>query len=137
MTKGDKQEFVNLLHGHLSYENHWKKMMAEVAMPDMSGVESVRIYLEGTPVDSHFLIDDVSLKTSSNSWKDDANARIDQLRKRNLSILVNTPNGYDPSELKVEVEHTMQRFPFGTAIRAGLVRNCLDQGEDDLYCSLP
>ena len=100
----------------------------------------MELFLEGSPVDVDILVDDVSLTddTSGDNWKDEANARIAQIRKRNLTISVGTDRkseGMNPFSFKIELTQLSHLFPFGTALNGQRIRSCVENGVDDLYCS--
>ena len=42
-------------------EDGWKVFEKEIQFPDTTGAESVKLYLQGSPVAAEFIIDDVSL----------------------------------------------------------------------------
>ena len=49
-------------------------------------------------------------------WKSDANARIEQNRKRNAQITVVDMNGQPVHDINVQIEQVKHRFAFGTCI---------------------
>ena len=63
---------------------------------------------------------------------DDANARIEEIRKSNVEF-----NFLDveATELSIEVEQLSHSFPFGQAVTSNTLAACYDTGEDDNYCS--
>lgn len=100
----------------------------------------MQLFLEGSPIDVEVLLDEVSLTddASGGDWKDEANARIDQIRKRNMTISVGTnrkSEGLNPFNLKIELTQLSHMFPFGTALKGQRIRSCVENGVDDLYCS--
>jgi GH35 family endo-1,4-beta-xylanase len=57
-------------------------------------------------------------KTSSGSvWVDNSNAKIDEIRKRDIKITVLDSNGREMEGVTVEVKQTKHAFAFGTALR--------------------
>ena len=86
------------------------------------------------------LVDEVSLTddSSGDNWKNEANARIDQIRKRNLTISVGTERKRDvmsPFSFKIELTQLSHLFPFGTALNGQKIRSCVENGVDDPYCT--
>ena len=63
---------------------------------------------------------------------DDANARIEEIRKSNVEF-----NFLDveATELSIEVEQLSHSFPFGQAVTSISLAGCYSAGEDDNYCS--
>ena len=49
-------------------------------------------------------------------WKSDANARIEQIRKRDTLITVVDSQGNPVPNLIIDIDQTKQSFPFGSAI---------------------
>ena len=132
--------YIHLYEGLVTVEDDWTLVEADVDFPQFFDVTSVNLFLEGSPAEAEPLIDDVSLvvgedTTTGGSWEDNANARIDQLRKSELTIFVNLPELEDTANVKVELIQQRHRFPFGTAVSGQLIRQCAENGKDDLYCS--
>ena len=111
-----------------------------ITLPHFQDATKVDIFLEGTPLNVEVLVDVVSLMvdTSGGDWEEEANARIDQIRKRNLTISVGMfekMEGLDPFNLKIELTQLSHMFPFGTALNGQRIRSCVENGVDDLYCT--
>ena len=69
---------------------------------------------------------------SDDSWRDEANTRIEELRKSDVQMnFVDV----DATELSVEVEQVSHSFPFGQAVVSQTIADCSDDGEDDNYCT--
>jgi len=56
-------------------------------------------------------------------WKSDANANIEQIRKRDAAITVLGSGGQAVSDVSVQIEQIKHRFAFGTAINNGQMSN--------------
>jgi len=111
-----------------------------VDFPQFYDANYVELYLEGAPTNVETLLDNVSLivgddTTSGGSWEEDANSRIEQIRKSDLTISVMPPNDSNTANIKVEINPIRHRFPFGTALNGQLIKKCVENGVDDLYCN--
>jgi GH35 family endo-1,4-beta-xylanase len=53
------------------------------------------------------------------AWQDDANARIEQIRKRNAEITILGTGGSPVADVNVQIEQTRHSFAFGTCIAYG------------------
>jgi len=140
LKKNDGDKYIHLVDEILNSGDGWKEMEVSVDFPQFYDVNSAQLFLEGSPVDVEPLVDSVSLvvgedTTSGGSWEDEANARIDLVRKRNLTISVQTKEHVDPSNFKIELNHISHKFPFGTALNGQKIRSCMENGLDDLYCT--
>jgi len=132
--------YVTLINEIINADDGWKVVEAAVDFPQFFDASSVQLFLEGSPVEVEPLVDGVSLvvgedTTSGGSWEEQANARIDEIRKNDLSITAEIPANIDPANVRVELSHVRHKFPFGTALNGQKIRKCLESGSDDLYCS--
>ncbi len=119
------------------WQGHFEKA---VTFPNFQDATLVQLFLEGSPIDVEVLVDEVSLTDDSSGadWKEEANERIDQIRKRNMTISVGTSGkseGVNPFNLKIELTQLSHLFPFGTALNGHKIRSCVENRVDDLYCS--
>eukprot|EP00058_Branchiostoma_floridae_P015822 XP_002601310.1 hypothetical protein BRAFLDRAFT_81351 [Branchiostoma floridae] len=102
----------------ISGADGWKKMEGDVCMDRYTkAVDRVKFYISGPPAGVTLLVDDVFLHevsaTPYSSWRSEADARIEQIRKRDVKIRVNTPN---VDHLEVQVVQTKAHFPFGSKV---------------------
>ena len=119
-------------------------MSHEVNLPaSVAGANEIKLYLEVSP-SSNFDLDNVSLEEADNGgtddWEEEADARIDLLRKRNLTLEVVMPKGTTYDQLVMEVTQRGHNFPFGTAVKSSRLADCWDAGNgsqpvNDAYCS--
>ncbi|XP_035665880.1 endo-1,4-beta-xylanase 1-like [Branchiostoma floridae] len=118
--KDGTQSWLNIVSSAVSAADGWTRLSAGYTVDDYGDtVSSVRLYAEGPPADVRFLIDDVSLLSfmdvSQGDWKSEANTRIEQLRKRYVTLRVQTPNAQG---ISVEISQTKSHFAFGSAVNA-------------------
>ncbi|XP_078686187.1 uncharacterized protein LOC144918926 [Branchiostoma floridae x Branchiostoma belcheri] len=104
----------------ISGADGWKKMEGDVCVSSYTKpVDRVKLTVSGPPAGVNLLVDDVFLHevsaTPYSSWRAEADARIDQLRKRDVRIRVNTPN---VDHLEIQVTQTNANFPFGSKVNA-------------------
>ena len=122
----------------------WTSLSHEVNLPaSVAGANEIKLYLEVSP-SSNFDLDNVSLEEADNGgtddWEEEADARIDILRKRNLTLEVVMPKGTTYDQLVMEVTQRGHNFPFGTAVKSSRLADCWDAGNgsqpvNDAYCS--
>ena len=131
---GDSTNYFLLSSDSASVD--WSPFFHFVSLPaQVVGAEEVKLYLELTDLITYDL-DDVSLeRQDAGNWEEEANQRIDELRRRDVVLEVKLPTGGVSEDLVVEVEQVTRAFPFGTAVRSGEVAACWDAGVDDSYCS--
>jgi len=69
------------------------------------------------------------------TWQEKADIRIDALRKNNLTVNVNGFDNVDSSTLKLKITQLSHSFPFGTKVKAALIKECVDSGADNQFCT--
>ena len=112
------------------------------------------LYLESASAEDDYQLDEVVLERwqEDQSWRLEAEANIEALRKRELRInfrgvdarsltvevLYEDEDHHPPllgSSLSLKVEQLSHRFPFGQAVQSSLIAACHEAGTDDEYCS--
>lgn len=68
-----------------------------------------------------FLLIDLSAQDAL--WKEEANTRIEEIRKRDMTIYVVDPQGKSLSGARVELQQKGRAFPFGSVISGLLLKN--------------
>ena len=63
--------------------------------------------------------------TAKGDWKSDANARIEQNRKRNAQLTVVDMNGLPVHDINVQIDQVKHSFAFGTCIRVSQMNNSI------------
>ncbi|MFZ5987276.1 MAG: endo-1,4-beta-xylanase [Bacillota bacterium] len=84
-----------------------------------SAVTNLTLYIEGAAVGASYYVDDVELRDagiSTDTWKEEANARIEQIRKRDAQIKVVDTNNNPVSGVTVDVKQKKHHFAFGSAL---------------------
>ena len=96
----------------------------------------MKLYLEVTPA-SDYSLDDVALGAveDSGDWEEEADKRIDMIRRREVRLEVRLGEGVQAEDLVLEVVQDSHAFPFGTAVKSANIAACLDGGQEDNYCS--
>ena len=61
-----------------------------------------------------FILDSVSV--TENNWRDAANARIEEIRKRDVELSFVRSNGFPAPDLSVSVSQVSHAFPFGSTL---------------------
>ena len=133
LINGVEEQFVSLFSGLFS-PSDWRNFTVIVDIDDIvTQVELVEILFEGSPASSDFYLDNISLQeTEDDSWKEEANDRIEKFRKNNVEINFLDTDG---TQLTVEVTQTSHLFPFGQAVDSPDIARCYDMDRDDNYCS--
>ena len=73
-----------------------------------------------------------SVATVLAAWEDDANARIESIRKRDVQITVIDANGSPLNNVSVQLKQTRHLFGFGTCLAYGRITNSSDQDDKSL-----
>ena len=82
---------------------------------------ALNLYLEGPPAGVSFHADDVLVQAVTNyDWKAAANVRIEQIRKRDVRLLIVDADGNPQPGTTIAVKQTKHRFAFGSAINGNI-----------------
>jgi len=88
-------------------------------MPTVNGaLTALNLYVEGPAAGVDFYADDFVVELYD--WKVQANARIEQIRKRDVRLLIVDANGNPVPGVSVDVKQTRNRFAFGSAINGNI-----------------
>ncbi|WP_265445301.1 endo-1,4-beta-xylanase [Acetivibrio straminisolvens] len=81
-------------------------------------VTNLELYIEGPQAGVSYYVDDVTVTEvgSSATWKEEANARIEQIRKRDAKIKIVDSNNKPVSGVSLDVRQVKHDFGFGSAI---------------------
>ena len=113
----------------------WETYQSLVNIEELvTTADSVDLYFEGGPVSTDFSLDSVSLREyrADQSWKNEANQRIETLRKREVNFEF---VDIDATTLSLDIQQTQHLFPFGQAVKSSIIADCFDQQSDDNYCN--
>lgn len=105
-------------------DSSWMTLRGSFLYEPSGTVTSLKLYFEGPEAGVDFYVDDVIVAERAEiDWKAEANARIEQLRKGDVQILVKDEQGRPVSGANVEVKQTRHGFPFGSAMSSTVLSN--------------
>ncbi|XP_035665879.1 endo-1,4-beta-xylanase 1-like [Branchiostoma floridae] len=117
--KDGSEVHLMMFSTNMTAQDGWRRMYGDITVPDTYGgsVSRVWMHVAGAPAAVRFLVDGASLEELSmrESWRAEADARIEQIRKRDVILRVNTDS---PESIEVEVAQTKSHFAFGSAVNA-------------------
>jgi len=91
--------------------------------PNVSGaLTELTVFFAGPAAGVSFYVDDVYVGEADN-WSAEADARIEQLRKRDARIHVLDETGCPLAAVAIDIQQTAHRFAFGSAINGYLLTN--------------
>ncbi|MEJ6951299.1 endo-1,4-beta-xylanase [Natronospora cellulosivora (SeqCode)] len=113
-----------------SVDTHFERVTESTVRPgqwqQLSGVYQVTgnnlseviLYIEGPPPGVSFYVDDVSVVEleGAENWEAEANARIEELRKRDVQVRVVDQNNNPVPGAYVDVSQVSKSYPFGSAL---------------------
>jgi len=136
VTKNEELRYFDLQHGKV-VAGSWKDDFTFITLPSfVREAQSIDFYLEAFPETAAFRIDDVALyDQDASNWEDEANGRIDLLRKRNLNIAFDFLDSDISENLRLQVTQKTHQFGFGSAVKSIEISNCLTGGSDSSYCT--
>ncbi|MCL6590516.1 MAG: endo-1,4-beta-xylanase [Firmicutes bacterium] len=88
-----------------------------------TNITTLEMYFEGPVAGVNFYVDDVSIEEVSTDWLNDANARIEQIRKRDAQIMVTNTSGQPMPGVSVQVKQTKNDFMFGCCLARAPMSN--------------
>lgn len=128
IVRGSESIYKNVFMAD-AQANKWNSFISTLNLPsEASGADSIRLAVSSDVTDS-FILDHILLDIPGD-WKQEANQRIEEIRKRDVKILLNTEN----SDLVFEIRQLTHAFPFGTAINSELIAECQTSGVESAYC---
>ena len=133
VVRPEEEHFISLFSQQILATNWTNYKVAVDIDSSLTTAETVELLFEGSPATSNFDLDNISLhNTDDDSWKEEANDRIEKLRKRNVEFNF---DDVDARQLRLEVKQSSHLFPFGQAVDSPHIASCHDEGRDDDYCS--
>ena len=135
VTKADETNYFVIYAGDIDNQD-WENVFTPLTLPNfILGSDEVQFYLEVTPAETDYSLDNISLGAADvGDWEEEANQRIDALRKRNVNINFNLDSSVIIEDLVLEIEQKSHNFPFGTAVKSTRIADCYDANADDKYC---
>ena len=85
--------------------------------------DRINLYLETSPSEVGYNLDNVVMEKweADGAWREEANTRIEENRKRNIKI--NFPN-IDATDLTINYQQLTHQFPFGHAVISDRISDC-------------
>lgn len=101
--------------------NTWTPLSGSFTLNITAPLTNLTLYIEGPASNVNFYADDFVLtNVPPYDWKSNANARIDQIRKRDVRVQITDSNGNVVPGAAVSVVQTRHRFAFGSAINGNI-----------------
>ena len=101
--------------------NTWTQMTGNFTLNITGPLTNLTIYIEGPDPNVNFYADDFVLtNVPPYDWKPAANARIEQIRKRDVRVQITDSNGLAVAGAAIQVRQTKHQFAFGTAINGNI-----------------
>lgn len=114
---GSGTTYTTVASGTASATN-WTQLSGNYTLNVSGMLTNLNLYLEGPPAGVSFYADDFLVE--ANDWKSQANARIEQIRKRDVRLLIVDTAGNPVPGTSVAIKQTKHRFAFGSAINGNI-----------------
>lgn len=122
-TDANGETFTPVSSGPIS-NSDWTELRGSFTFNPSGTVTELLLYVEGPAASVNFYVDDVEVvERSATDWKAEANARIEQIRKRDTEIKVVDGSGNPVPGATVDVKQTKHKFGFGSAINTTVLSN--------------
>ena len=116
-TDGSGTTYQNVTSGTVT-SNGWTQLSGPYILNASGTVSTLNLYVEGPPAGVSFYVDDFTM--DGPDWKMLANARIEQIRKRDARLLVTDFNGNPVPGVSINLTQTKHAFGFGSAINGNI-----------------
>ena len=97
---------------------NWTQLNGSYTLNVSGTLTNLNLYMEGPAAGVSFYADDFLVELYD--WKAEANARIEQIRKRDVQLLIVDAAGNPVPGTTVAVKQTRSRFAFGSAINGNI-----------------
>jgi endo-1,4-beta-xylanase len=105
------------------YDNNWAYLLGAYTVNVTGNLTNIFVYFEGPDPNVNFYVDDVNVMELGDDWKEEANERIEQYRKRDAHITVVNPSGYPVRDVNVQINQIKHSFAFGSCINSNVLSN--------------
>jgi GH35 family endo-1,4-beta-xylanase len=105
------------------YDNKWTYVSGTYTVNVTGTMTDIFVYFEGPPTGVNYYLDDVNVMELGDQWKQDANARIEQFRKRDARITVVNPSGNHIRDVNVQINQIKHRFALGSCINSNVLND--------------
>ena len=109
--------YQNVASGTVS-SSAWTQVGGPYILTVSGSLSTLNLYVEGPPAGTNFYVDDFTM--DGPDWKMLANARIEQIRKRDARLLVTDANGNPVPGVAINLSQTRHAFAFGSAINGNI-----------------
>lgn len=116
-TDGSGTTYQNVASGTAS-SNGWTQLIGGYILNVSGTLTTLTLYMEGPAAGVDFYADDFDVE--GYDWKALANARIEQVRKRDEQLLVVDGSGNPVPGVLVNIKQTRHQFAFGSAINGNI-----------------
>jgi GH35 family endo-1,4-beta-xylanase len=99
--------------------NSWTQLVGTYTFNPNGTLTTLTLYVEGPSPSVSFYADDFIVELY-NDWRSAANARIEQIRKRDVRVLIVDGSSNPVPGTALEVQQTKHRFAFGSAINGNI-----------------
>jgi len=136
VEKGQETQYFSLFGSIVENHDDWTISFDFITLPQfIIGSDKIELYLEVSPENADYILDNVILEiVDEGNWVEEANQRIDTLRKSNINFHFNFDSSVKTEDLLLEIEQKTHKFPFGTAVVSTKIAECFDAKYDDHYC---
>jgi GH35 family endo-1,4-beta-xylanase len=98
--------------------SQWTLLSGGYSLSITGSLTDLNLYLEGPAAGVDFYADDFAVEAYD--WKTLANARIEQIRKRDVRLLIVDPGGALLPNVSLNLKQTRHQFGFGSAINLNI-----------------
>lgn len=102
--------------------NAWTEITGYHTLATSGTLNELTLYVQGPAAGIELFVDDASVEPRP-EWRAGADARIEQLRKSNVTITVLSSTGAPVSGAAINAQQTRRGFPFGSAMVSSSLTN--------------
>jgi GH35 family endo-1,4-beta-xylanase len=114
----------HVINRKTAYDNQWIQLSGDFTLNVTGSLTQLDFYFNWPDAGVNFYVDDASVEGNSppQDWKQQANARIEQLRKTNAKIIVLNQANQPVPGVNVEINQIKKSFPFGCVMGQSLFK---------------
>lgn len=109
------------IYNATAFDDQWILLSGKFTLNVIGELTSLNVYVEGPAAGVDLYLDDVVIEEFN--WRTEVNAKIDQIRKRDVQITVLSPQGQPLPNIDVKIRQIKHRFGFGSSIDRTVLTN--------------
>jgi endo-1,4-beta-xylanase len=114
----------HMINNKMAYDNQWVQLSGEFTLDVTGSLTQLDFYFNWPEAGVNFYVDDAVVygPSADENWQVQANARIEQVRKRDVEITVLNEANQPAEDVDVQINQIKKSFPFGCVMGQSLFK---------------